>query len=196
LVVICVTWPIPGMDGTPSGYYYLESTAPNTSQKWTLSLFGGGECFDKASCTSHLEDELGSSKYFKPFQYFGAYAQFACAESNNNPGFATWNHVQIPYCSQDLHMGTRTQADASTWGLYFSGHLIFSAVLDALDARGLVNATDILLSGASAGGIGVWPHLNYLQGRYPHARVTGAPIAGFYDYAYPYTGPNATRGYF
>jgi len=46
--------------------------------------------------------------------------------------------------------------------------------------KGLTAATDIVLTGESAGGIGVWPNLDWLAARYPKARVIGAPIAGFY----------------
>lgn len=84
------------------------------------------------------------------------------------------------------------QPSNETWGFYFSGHLVLEAVLDALDAQGLTAATEIMLTGDSAGGIGVWPNLDYLAQRYPHARVVGAPVAGFYFYAYPYTGVNHT----
>jgi hypothetical protein len=38
----------------------------------------------------------------------------------------------------------------------------------------------------------VWPKLDALAARYPGARVAGAPIAGMYGFAWPYTGPNAT----
>ena len=66
------------------------------------------------------------------------------------------------------------------------------AILDALD-EWMTDATDIVLQGASAGGIGVWPHLDFLKERYPAARVVGAPVAGFYFDAFPYEGPNHTR---
>ena len=67
-------------------------------------------------------------------------------------------------------------------------------MLDALDAgAGLQSATDIVLTGESAGGIGVWPNLDWLALRYPRARVVGAPIAGFYFFAYPYQGPGHTQ---
>ena len=180
------------LDGTPSGFYHLPSPA---STRWTLTLFGGGECSDAPSCTSKLSSSLGSSKYFAPAVDFDAGAHFADASPATNPGFAAWHHVQLPYCSQDLHMGTRTAASAETFGLYFSGHHVLNATLTALDALGLASATDILLTGDSAGGIGVWPHLDYLAARYPAARVSGAPLAGFYFYSFPYLGPNHTQSY-
>ena len=108
--------------------------------------------------------------------------------------FAQWHHVLVPYCSQDLHSGQVTAPTNATFNLFFAGHLIYEAVLDAMQAaHNLSAATDIILSGDSAGGMGVWPNLDYTALRYPNARVVGAPIAGFYFFAYPYAGPNATQ---
>ena len=79
---------------------------------------------------------------------------------------------------QDVHSGTVTQPSASTYGLYFSGHLIFKAILDALEATaGLGKATDIILTGGSAGGIGVWINVDFLAQRFPSAQVAAVPIA-------------------
>jgi len=121
-------------------------------------------------------------------------AWYMDTDASRNPGFADWNKVRVPYCTQDLHMGTVTTASAATFNLLFSGQRVFEAALDMLDAAGLTRATDILLTGESAGGIAVWPKLDATAARYPRARVSGAPVAGFYSFAYPYTGPNATSG--
>jgi hypothetical protein len=147
-----------------------------------------------AGCTAQLTTALGSSKYFPAsLDFSNSGSQFNEAALGST-AFASWSHVQVPYCTQDVHTGTRAAKDPAAFGLYFAGHLVFSAVLDALDARtpSLRDATDIILTGDSAGGIGVWPNLDYLAARYPNARVVGAPIAGFYFYAYPYTGVNHT----
>jgi hypothetical protein len=101
--------------------------------------------------------------------------------------------VNVPYCSQDLHSGMVTSPSPATYGLYFSGHLVFVAVIDALvKTTNISAATDIVLTGASAGGIGVWINVDYLKSRFPAARVTAAPIAGFYFDAFPYQGINHT----
>lgn len=55
------------------------------------------------------------------------------------------------------------------------------------------SASHIVLTGESAGGIGVSPNVDWLAGRVPSATVIGAPIAGFYYYADPYTGPGHTQ---
>ena len=138
-----------------------------------------------------------------------------------------FNHVFIPYCTGDLHSGTVTEPSEETFGLYFSGHLVFSAVLDVLLADeqhyGLSSATEVVLSGDSAGGIGVWMNVDYLTEKVRNAkvrssradaaqlgvdsttdaqkiagmqsvRVVAAPIAGFYFYVTePYEGPDHTH---
>mmetsp|Transcript_13111 Transcript_13111/g.36227 ORF Transcript_13111/g.36227 Transcript_13111/m.36227 type:complete len:525 (+) Transcript_13111:2-1576(+) len=115
-------------------------------------------------------------------------------DAQRNPDLWGWNHVLVPYCSQDLHSGqvVGTTHVEGLGGVHYAGHLIVQAVLAALDERGLVHADQIVLSGHSAGGMGVWLHLDWLARRYPAARVVGAPIAGFYFFAYPYQGPGHT----
>jgi len=180
------------MDGTLSGYYYEKASTSRGTNKWVIYLEGGGECTTQTACESHLHDALGSSKYFASSVNFdGAY--YASDNQSVNPDFWDWNHVYVPYCSQDLHSGMVTQPSNNTYNLYFSGHFVFEAIIDALVATANLNAaTEIILTGASAGGIGVWMNVYYLQMRFPNARIVAAPIAGFYFYAYPYQGINHT----
>ena len=183
------------LDGTQSGYYYLPAQAPAANAgRWTISLEGGGECTTAAACAAALTSALGSSAYFpRSLDFSASNSQFNEAAAGSTQ-LAGWAHVQVPYCTQDVHTGTRAARDPAAYNLYFAGHLVLEAVLDALDAGSpsLRDATDIILTGDSAGGIGVWPNLDWLAQRYPKARVVGAPIAGFYFYAYPYTGVNHT----
>mmetsp|Transcript_9703 Transcript_9703/g.18870 ORF Transcript_9703/g.18870 Transcript_9703/m.18870 type:complete len:456 (-) Transcript_9703:33-1400(-) len=111
-----------------------------------------------------------------------------------NPDLWGWNHVLVPYCSQDLHSGQRDGPIhvGDMEGLYFAGHLIVEAILTELDKRGLKGADTIVLSGHSAGGIGTWLHVDWMQKRYPEVRVLGAPIAGFYFFSYQYDGAGST----
>jgi hypothetical protein len=133
-----------------------------------------------------------------------------CSE---NEHLCTYNHVLDPYCSQDLHSGQVTTASDESFGLYFAGHLILAATLDNLDKlHNLTSATEIIICGVSAGGIGVWMNVDYVAQRYdhetvstsiiiiyryclfryPNARVTAATVAGHYFYASYYTGVNHT----
>jgi hypothetical protein len=80
----------------------------------------------------------------------------------------------------------------------FTIFLFLSHQVEELLAKyNLGHASDIILAGDSAGGIGVWMNLDYLATKIhainPKTRIVGAPIAGFYFYAdVPYTGPDHT----
>lgn len=184
------------MDGTQAGYYSQFASDTADSNKWVIYLNGGGECDSKDACVSQTSNSMGSSKYFYPTSD-AAYWFVGSDSCSANPEFCGWNHVFDPYCSQDLHSGQRTEVSDDTWGLYFSGHHILTATLDDLDkatngGNSLKDATDIILQGVSAGGIGVWMNLDYLAHRYPKARVTGLTIAGHYFYATYYNGTDHT----
>ena len=181
------------LDGTHSGYYYEKSSKFTDRKKWVFYLYGGGECDSEQACTWALSSELGSSKYFVSNYTSSSSWYLASDYCPYNPELCTWNHVGVPYCSQDLHSGQRTTASDETWGLYFSGHLILEAILDDLDKKyDLNSASEIILTGASAGGIGVWMNIDYIAKRYRNTRVTAATIAGYYFFATYYNGENAT----
>ena len=174
------------MDGSPGGYYFAANTSSNS---WIIELEGGGECASKKLCDTRKGTALFSSNYFKESLNFGAIN----TDDATNPKFRQFNRVFIPYCSQDLWTGQRVTATEETYGYYFAGHLILEAVLNELDTLShLKKATNIILTGESAGGIGVWPNVDWLASRYPAARTVAAPIAGFYFFAYPYQGPKHT----
>ena len=179
------------LDGSQAGYYYQPSSVSKDNKKWVIYLNGGGECDNEHGCIEQTHTALGSSKYFK--EYSDASGWFAGSDDCEvNPLFCGWNHVFNPYCSQDLHSGQMATPSAYTWGLQFSGHHVIRGILDAMDEQGgLTDADEIIVSGASAGGLGVWMNVDYIAQRYPNAKVTGLSIAGFYFYATFYTGPGA-----
>eukprot|EP01116_Phalansterium_solitarium_P023723 TRINITY_DN845_c0_g1_i1.p1 TRINITY_DN845_c0_g1~~TRINITY_DN845_c0_g1_i1.p1 ORF type:complete len:382 (-),score=88.24 TRINITY_DN845_c0_g1_i1:122-1267(-) len=182
------------LDGSPGAFYFAPATNATNTDKWVFSLEGGGECVTQQSCQARAQTDLGSSKGYGPTAALG---QFQDPDPSNNPVMHDWNMVFIKYCSGDLFSGQTTVPSDSTWGLYFSGHLVVGAVLDFLsspDFTGplpLSKSSIIVFSGDSAGGIGTFTNLDYVADRFPLTRVLGAPIAGFYFPAYPYTGPNA-----
>lgn len=173
------------LDGSPSGYYL--DVSPSGSNKWILHLQGGGECASEDRCVAQSKTNLGSSTKWPKEMGIGFLQQ---RDPTLNPDFYDWNYVMMAYCSQDLHGGQITKPSNASYGLYFSGRLNFLAMIKSLPA--LSSASDIVLSGDSAGGIGVWYHLDWLAGHFSSARVVGAPIAGFYFYADPYMGVNHT----
>lgn len=120
------------LDGTVSGYYFEKATQSSDNSKFVFYLQGGGECDNEDACKSQLETAHGSSTYF-PKTSDSDYWYLGSGNCADNPEFCTWNHVNIPYCSQDLYSGQRTEVSEETFGLYFSGHLILSSILDEFD---------------------------------------------------------------
>ena len=167
------------MDGTAGGFYVHMSRLGAAQTKWLLTLQGGGECVS-AKCAAKAKSALGSSDHFPGSYEFWdeAKAHFADTSCTANPELCDYNQVFLPYCSQDLWTGQATRpspANSSAPGWYFSGHLILGAVLDELVAsHGLGRATQIVLSGESAGGFGVYHNVDWLAARFPAARVVGA----------------------
>lgn len=103
-------------------------------------------------------------------------------DAPENPDFYTWNRVFLPYCSGDVHSGTRMAPSAETWGFHFSGHNIIVAMYDYLVAQANLDAaTEIIVNGGSAGAVGSWQHTEYTQSRFPSARVINLPNAGYFS---------------
>ena len=48
------------LDGSPYGFYFVPSKTGST--KWTISIEGGGWCYDERDCYSRSKMDLGSSK--------------------------------------------------------------------------------------------------------------------------------------
>lgn len=184
------------LDGSNAGYYFQKGNDENKN-KYIIYLNGGGECDQETSCKNQLTGPLGSSKYFSSSTDASGW-YLASDNCDVNPDFCGWNHIFDPYCTQDLHSGQVTEPTEETWGLYFSGHNVLEAILDDLDNKkdknnlSLLNATEIIVHGMSAGGIGVWMNVDYVAKRYPSAKVTAMTVAGHYFYATYYEGINKT----
>ena len=87
----------------------------------------------------------------------------------------------MPYCTGDVHSGTRTSATAETWGLWFDGHLNFKRIIDDLKSKyGFSDVKQVLLGGGSAGGYGTFFNADYLSSEVPNATVKAAPQAGWF----------------
>jgi hypothetical protein len=124
--------------------------------------------------------------------------------STINPDMWDWNHVYLPYCSQDQWSGQNTTGswanpaqNVVNWTVYdgalqgwynvsqgysFCGHEIFKAVIDYLKTNeGLSDASQVVMSGISSGGMGTYINSNYLGDQLPNTDVRVAPVAGFFN---------------
>ena len=106
------------------------------------------------------------------------------ANSTENPDFYAHNHILIPYCSSDLWLGSETQEnsthcecgdldcfgyipDAEKLQFTFRGKQIFQSIFRDLLAAGMSEATEVLLGGSSAGGVGAVNHAEWVKDELP-----------------------------
>lgn len=163
------------MDGTMAPYYYREGNP----ELWVIYLQGGGACYDKATCDSRAQGRLGSSKHKAPTKKGNTGP--LNTNCTANPGFCGATQVYVPYCTSDTHSGNNTDPSPASWGYYFDGHANLVAIINQLEQQyGLGKATMVLLTGGSAGAIGVFRNVDWLAARLPGATVKGAPNAGWF----------------
>eukprot|EP00854_Cymbomonas_tetramitiformis_P007035 gene7035-8391_t len=109
---------------------------------------------------------------------------------SQNPDFAGANHVYLKYCDGNSFSGDREKPVKTTAGvtLHFRGKRILDAVLDTLamdPTYNLSEASDVLLTGCSAGGLSTYLHADYIGERLdvlaPNLqRYKAAPCSGFF----------------
>jgi hypothetical protein len=134
-------------DGSPAGYYFVESTSG--SSDWLLFQQGGGWCYDAASCAKRSGD-LTSSKGWAATQ--DLHGIFDSVE----PHIAAMNKIFVPYCSSDGWAGN-VGPNPAVRGWSFRGHDIVTALIaEATGTLGMgaVKGTRVMYGGCSAGARG------------------------------------------
>lgn len=147
-------------DGSPAGL--AVNLNPN-SKKVMIFLEGGGACFDYVSC-SRSAPNIGSRGRAMDDGIFD--------RGNLTNPVRDWNYVYVPYCTGDIHGGTnatgRVQNVEGTQR--FVGHLNMQRFLQRLGPT-FKDASDVLLTGSSAGGYGVTINGILVQRAFPAVKV-------------------------
>jgi hypothetical protein len=108
------------------------------------------------------------------------------SDATHNPLTAGWNKVLLPYHDGQSFAGSRadpvlTTFNGATVPLYFRGHRNFLAAIDYLMKHaGMSSASEVALTGNSAGGLATYWHADELSALLPSARVWAAPDSGFF----------------
>ena len=175
-------------DGSPAGFYVHYS--PSNSDKLYIYLEGGGAC-DSATFCSHNPGNLasvfsggaatqgqtiiGSLTFttagqvpYTPTPASGAtpaYSPGIFDFTNTANPFKDWNAVYVPYCTGDVHFGTKDDVDIPSDGVladephqHFVGGLNLKSYIARIVPT-FPNMSQVMLTGASAGGFGAG--LNY-----------------------------------
>jgi hypothetical protein len=183
------------LDGTVPAFYIWDSPDSRTTpEKFVLFMEGGGWCFSESDCLGRSKSGLGSSKGYKPTKRDLGGIMSMLPEQN--PGFSGWTKVFLRYCDGSSFSGNA--AEASAHNLWYRGRPNLNAVIEELTtSHGLGSATDVILSGGSAGGLAVYLQLDHLATLLPSStRLTGFPDAGYFADLPNTKGEYVYRGYF
>ena len=153
------------LDGSPPGYYFRQGHGRG-SDNWIVHFFGGAWCFDEESCLQRSKTRLGSSKLFPPHP---PTLQGILSENEKvNPDFYDWNLVLLCYCDGGSFTGYRSDpVNVNGQHIYMRGRKILEAILYQLLRSEFRNAKRLLLSGTSAGSLGVAMNADFIRSRIP-----------------------------
>lgn len=168
-------------DGSTTGFAVRLLPGANAVM---IYLQGGGACYDAQSCAENSAASIAGENFSREdfrewVEILGDQGVFNTTDPSNP--VARWHHVYIPYCTGDLHGGTRSNADVP--GLANQQQFVgYENLENNLETLALLfrDVQDIALIGASAGGVGVL--INYPQvveafaGRSVAVLVDSAPV--------------------
>ena len=177
------------LDGSP-GAYYVRKGVGDGANKWYIHHQGGGWCETYEDCHNRSFTGLGTSTgYPKSMSLINGYMDPTPAV---NPMMYNWNIAYVQYCDGGSYSGNNdTTATVQGRQLFFRGKRIREAVYDSLSKiHGLGEATDVVISGCSAGGLAAYLHVDLwcdaLKRDAPGVKCVGMPDSGFFlDYQDP-----------
>ena len=172
-------------DFTRAGYY-LNSTLPRP-RDWIIFFEGGGGCSSLDDCNDRWQNgtkvQLNDGRRINPLMSSAPYSQglyvysrgLLSIDPQKNPLFHDYNHVLVPYCSQDAFLANRSNPVRSDFSFnstqgadnfVYKGREIFYSVFDdLLREHGMNNTKRIVVAGSSAGGVGILNHLEWIQNK-------------------------------
>ncbi|KAK5650413.1 hypothetical protein RI129_001442 [Pyrocoelia pectoralis] len=140
-------------DGSQAGFYLRKS---HSSKTWIIYLEGGWYCYDQQTCRNRWvrQRHFMTSSHWPETRNEGG---ILSPNEEENPFWWNANHVFVPYCTSDSWSGSRRSRDDM---FTFMGTLIVQQVIKDLVPLGLKNSTKLLLTGSSAGAVGVMINLD------------------------------------
>lgn len=172
------------LDGTKGAYYITEG---KESTKFLLSFEGGGWCGNSAGLTQTLEScfqrsktALGSSNSY-PATISASAGILSDVPQNY---FKDWTIAHLKYCDGTGHQGYKKDpVNYKGEDLYFRGYTVTQAQLHSIDLANKIFsiATEIAITGQSAGGLATFLWTNYIAERAPkNAKVWSLPDSGIF----------------
>lgn len=178
------------LDGSP-GAYYIRKGVGDGANKWYIHHQGGGWCESWDDCLGRSHSQLGSSHGYPNYAPLGG--GYFDPFPRTNPMMYNWNMVYLRYCDGGSFSGNNeTVATYKNQKLYFRGKRVREAAYASLMASAnLGAATDVVVSGCSAGGLATFLHTDQWCDRLAVDakaldKCVGMPDSGFFlDYQDP-----------
>lgn len=162
---------IPGMicrDGSQTGIGYRVGDP----KKLAIYINGGGACFNEPTCASNPKS-FNQDDWINLTQTRGHDGIFN-PDNPKNP-LKDYSFVFIPYCTGDVHSGTRTNGRALGVAdtQRYVGSFNFIKAMDFIQPYfNYKNVEEVVLFGMSAGGYGVYVNFLEVAKRFPNAKIT------------------------
>ena len=147
------------LDGSPGAFYYRKGSGDGLD-KFHVYLEGGGACAgienqvipSLDTCVHRAGTPLGSSSTYPLTADFDS--DYLSTDEQTNPLTYNWNTVYVKYCDGSCYSSNNETVlkIKNSLSLHFTGFRILQGVFDYMSANyGYENASDLLLSGCSAG---------------------------------------------
>ena len=153
-------------DGSTAG---LGLSLNSASDKVMIFMQGGGACFDSFTCGTNPANVALQ----KGEQIAGVFNRTQA----DNP-VKDWSFVFVPYCTGDVHLGTKEDGMIEGVGpQMFVGRLNLLAYLNRIVPT-FSDASQVLLTGISAGGFGAAASMEIVQWAFGDIPVTAIDDSG------------------
>jgi len=171
-------------DGSSAVYYWQAGVGVNAARdanKTVIYLGGGGFCASDADCSRRPPEGRSSMSYPTSVNGSGI-----LSSSSKNPNFQSWNRVFLPYCTSDMYSGD-TGPTGGAANFQFRGARVVEAMIQSLTSRNGVGKKGdvVLLSGGSAGAVGVFINANRVRALLPAATVLTLVDSGVFPDVLP-----------
>eukprot|EP00483_Globobulimina_turgida_P011075 UN11096 len=157
------------LDGSV-GVFYFRKGSDDGLNKFHVYLEGGGAyagietqvISSLDTCVHRAGTSLGSSKTYPNTANYDT--DYLSTDEETNPLTFNWNTIYVKYCDGSCYSSNNQTVVKinNDLSLHFTGFRILEGVFDELMNYGYGNASDLLLSGCSAGGLGTFLHMDYI----------------------------------
>jgi len=154
-------------DGSTAG---ISVSLNSASDKVMIFMQGGGACFDAFTCGTNPANADAQK---------GEITTGVFNRANEANPVADWNFVVIPYCTGDVHLGTNEEGmvDDVAGVQKFVGRKNIEAYLKRIVPT-FRDASQVLLTGVSAGGFGAAANMEVVQEAFGDIPVTAIDDSG------------------